>query len=423
MKILMCNTFHYLRGGADRCFLDMIALLEAQGHEVIPFCMHHQKNLPSPYESYFVTEVDFPSLLSGSGIGGKLKVLERVVYSREAKRQIERLIEDTKPDIAHVHGIAHELSPSILPAIKQAGIPIVQTLHDYKLVCPNTNFVTQNRVCEACFGRRYYNVVRHRCKRNSLPASVLAGVEMYTHKAMQIYEKNVDTFISPSRFLKEKVAQHGIENQIVNIPNFLHLDRYVPNFEGENYFIFFGRLVETKGVRTLLEAMRQVKGADLYIAGTGELMPELKAYKEMHQLDHVHFLGFLSQDKLMPLLKNARFAVVPSEWYENYSMAILESMASGTPVVGAKIGGIPELVIEGETGVLFESGNANQLAQRINELLAEPEKTAVFAKNSRRFVEETNNPDRFYRSTMALYETLVTKEKPAKVLIRSYEGN
>ena len=416
MKILMCNTFNYLRGGADRCFLDMIALFEQRGHQVIPFCMHHEKNKPSPYENYFVSQIDFPSLLGkGSGINGKLKVLERVVYSREARQKIEQILEDTQPDIVHIHGIAHEISPSILPAIKKANVPVVQTLHDYKLVCPNTNFVTQNKICERCNGHRYYNVIKHRCKRNSLPASVLAGIEMYSHKMMKIYEKNMDAFISPSLFLKQKLKQHGIEIALFKFPNFLHVDSYKPDFDSENYFVFFGRLVETKGIRTLLKAMRQIKEADLYVAGTGDLMPELEAYKAEHHLDNVHFLGYLSQDKLMPLIKNARFTVVPSEWYENYSMAILESMASGTPVLGAKIGGNPEMVIDGQTGALFEPGNDEELAQKIAYLLNNRAVVQNLAKGARDFIEKTNNPQRFYESTMNLYRDYGSLEEPSSV--------
>ncbi len=414
MKILMCNTFNYLRGGADRCFLDMIALFEQQGHEVIPFCMHHEKNQSSPYEKYFVSEVDFPSLLGkGGGISGKLKVAERVIYSREAKQKIEQIIADTKPDLVHIHGIAHEISPSILTAIKQANLPVFQTLHDYKLVCPNTNFVTNNQVCERCKGNRFYNVMKHKCKRGSFPASVLAGIEMYAHKMTGIYEKNMDAFVSPSLFLKNKLQEHGIQNRIERIPNFLHVDTYEPNFDSENYFVFFGRIVETKGVRTLIHAMRNIKGADLYVAGTGDLLPELEAYKAKHELNNVHFLGYLGQDKLMPLLKNARFVVVPSEWYENYSMAILESMASGTPVVGAKIGGIPELVIEGETGLLFESGNSDELSDKINQLIGNPALARQLAIGSRQFVEETNNPQRFYEATMNLYQDYISLKMPA----------
>lgn len=170
------------------------------------------------------------------------------VRSATPKQKIERLIKDLRPDIAHIHGIAHETSPSILPVLKQADYPIVQTLHDYKLLCPNTNFTNRLGVCEACKGHRYYNVVRYRCKHESLAASLLAGIEMYTHKLLQIYENNVDLFITPSQFLKNKVHEYGIRNPVVQLPNFIDVEKIQPYSNPENYFVYCGRLVALKGI-------------------------------------------------------------------------------------------------------------------------------------------------------------------------------
>ena len=407
MKVLMINTFNYMRGGAERCFLELINLLEENGHQVIKFCMHHERNEPSQYEPYFISHIDFPSELKNGGIKGKARVFERVIYSREAKQNIEKLIRETQPDIAHIHGIAHEISPSILPAIKKYNIPVIQTLHDYKLICPNTNFVSNDKVCEQCKGHRYYNVVKNRCKRGSLPASVLSGVELYLHKISQIYERNVDVFISPSQFLKEKVESFGIQNKIVNIPNFINLEGFTPCYEPDDYFVFFGRLVSTKGIQTLLKAMRQVKQSKLLVAGSGELESQLKQYCQDNQITNVEFLGYLSTDKIIPLLQKARFVMMPSEWYENYSMAVLESFACGTPVLGAKMGGIPEQVIEGQTGLLFESGNAEEMASKINYMLDHPGEAISMAKNARKFVEENNAPASHYQQTISLYQQLL----------------
>ncbi|MEZ4620953.1 MAG: glycosyltransferase [Caldilineaceae bacterium] len=374
MRILMCNSFYYLRGGAERCFFDLMALLEERGHEVIPFSMAHPNNFPSPYDEHFVSYMDFPTQLAGeAGLTGKLAVAERVIFSREARAKIRRLIEATKPDIAHIHGIAHETSPSILGPIKAAGIPIVQTLHDYKLLCPNTSFVAQGQICESCKGHTYYNVVRQRCKRGSLSASLLAAVEMYVHKTFQLYERHVDTFISPSRFLQEKVAEFGIRNPVVNIPNFLHVDTIVPDYEPEDYFVYSGRLVDVKGIWTLMRAMRTVQRSHLYIAGHGELEAPLRAYVAEHSMQNVTFVGHLNTDALMTLVRQARFAVAPSEWYENYPMSVLEAMACGTPVIGAAMGGIPEIVRDGENGLLFAAGNVDELTAKIHYLLDNPE--------------------------------------------------
>ena len=403
----MCNTFHYLRGGAERCFLDLTALLIANGHEVIPFSMDNEKNYDSQYSDYFVSYIDFPSLLNGrSGIKRKFDIAERVIYSREANRNITQLISDTRPDIVHIHGIAHEISPSILPAIKKANIPIVQTLHDYKLLCPNTNFVSQNHVCEQCKGHRYYNVIRNRCKRGSLGASILAGVEMYTHKAMQIYERNVDVFISPSKFLQGKVKEYGIKNEVAHIPNFINIESFTPCYQPENYFLFFGRLAKVKGVMTLLKAMRQVKRSQLLIAGTGELQASLDAYVQEQNITNVTFLGYQTTEKIIPLIQKAAFSVIPSEWYENYSMSVIESLACGTPVVGANIGGIPELVIDNQTGLLFDSGNADQLARNIQFMVDNPELASEMGKNGRKLVETINTPEKHYQETIEIYRRL-----------------
>ncbi|KAA3656186.1 MAG: glycosyltransferase family 1 protein [Chloroflexi bacterium] len=409
----MCNTFYYLKGGSERCFLDLSALLVANGHEVIPFCMDNERNFDSPYADYFVSYIDFPSQLNGrAGLKGKLRVGERVIYSREARRNIEKLIADTQPDIAHIHGIAHEISPSILPAIKKAGIPIVQTLHDFKLLCPNTNFLSQEHVCEQCKGHRYYNVVKNRCKRGSLSASILAGVEMYTHKISQIYERNTDVFIAPSKFLQRKVKEFGIKNEVINIPNFINPNSFTPCFEPENYFFFFGRLTKIKGVTTLLEAMRQIKTSHLYVAGSGELHDPLLAYANEHTIKNITFLGFQTTEKLIPRIQKAAFSIISSECYENYPMSVLESLACGTPVIGASIGGIPELVKDGETGLLFEAGNADDLAQKIQYLLDNRQLAIEMGRNGRKLVEANNNPETHYQATMDIYQRLSKNRLP-----------
>lgn len=410
MRILMCNSYYYIRGGAERCFFDLTTLLEQHGHEVVPFSMQHERNYPTPYDKYFLSNIDFPQMLAkGGGLIDKLKTAERVIYSREARQKIERLIEDTQPDIAHIHGIAHETSPSILPAIKAAGIPVVQTLHDYKLLCPNTSFVSNGQICERCKVHRYYNAIRYRCKRGSLGASFLASMELYIHKAFQVYERNVDAFIAPSNFLANKMREYGVQNYLVQIPNFIDVDSFECRYTFENYVVYVGRLDRLKGIQTLLEAMLDVRRSHLYIAGSGDAMveTELRTFVKEHKLDNVTFLGHLDRSELLPLVQHAACVIVPSQSYENYPMSALEALASGTPVIGARIGGIPEIVIDGETGLLFESGNAESLSDSINILLDDPNRVVQMGRNGRRRVEEINHPDRHYAQTMALYTGLL----------------
>jgi glycosyltransferase involved in cell wall biosynthesis len=408
MKILMCNSFYYLRGGAERCFFDLSDLLRANGHEVIPFSMHHERNLPTPYSDYFLSKVDYPSLLKkGSTIPEKFYAAQRVIYSSEARQKIERLIADCKPDIAHVHGIAAEISPSILPAIKKAGIPLVQTLHDYRLICPNTNFVSQGTVCERCKRHKYYNVVLRRCKRDSLSGSILAGMELSIHKLFQLYENNVDIFITPSRFLREKLVEYGIKNKIFHLPNFVDVDRFFPEYTPENYFAYYGRLEKIKGVLTLLQAMKLIPDAHLYIAGRGDAEEEIKHFIAKFDLNNVTLVGHLAAEDLIPLIQHAAFTVVPSEWYENYSMSVIESLALGTPVIGSRIGGIPEQIRDGVNGLLFKPGDHEELAQKIRFMLDNRQKVIEMGRNGRKQVESVNSPQQHYQQTIAIYHQLM----------------
>ena len=407
MKILLCNSFYYQRGGAERCYFDLIDVLERNGHEVVPFAMHHPMNLPSKYSDYFISHIDFPTQMgNGSGLKAKLNAVGRVLYSREAHTNIQRLITDTKPDIAHIHGIAHETSPSILPALKKVGIPVVQTLHDYKLICPNTSFVSHNQICERCKGHRYYNVVRYRCKRGSMAGSLLAGVELYVHKLLQIYERNVDVFIAPSQFLEAKMKEHGIHNRIEHIPNAIQVDMFEPCYDPSDYFVFLGRLVDGKGVTTLFDALLDVPDANLHVIGDGELKNSLEAFATQNNLN-VTFHGHQSRENLIPLLQNASFSILPSKWYENYPMTILESFACGTPVIGANSSGIAELIEHQTNGLLFEPNDAADLAQQIRWMLSNPSKIIRMGKSGRKQVEINNNLDTYYNRTVSLYNSLL----------------
>ena len=415
MRILMVNSFNYLRGGAERCCFDLSALLEANGHQVIPFSMAHPRNVPSPYDDYFVSHIDFPTELRQPGLGPKLNVAERILYSREAKRKIGQLVADTRPDLVHIHGFIHEMSTSILPALKKAGLPVVQTLHDYKIVCPNTTFISNESVCERCQGHRYYNIALHRCKRDSRVASILAGAEMYFHELFRLYQPNIDIFISPSAFLAHKVSEHGVSKPIVTIPNFIDPAQFRPHYEPDNYFLYAGRLARPKGILTLLEAMRQADvTAELRIAGAGDMESELRDFAARYGLSNVRFLGHLDTAELTHTMQHALCTVQPSEWYENYSMTVIESLACGTPVVGAAIGGIPEQVRDGVNGLLFEPGNATQLAEKLRYLHARREQAIEMGRAGRRQVELINGPAAHYEQTMRVYERLAPRPAPTR---------
>jgi len=362
MKLLVVNKFYFLRGGSERYIFELNKVLEKNGFTVIPFSMKDEKNFQTKYSQYFVGNIDFQNKLS---LIDRLRSVFRILYSFEARKNILELIENAKPDLAHIHNIAHQISPSILPALKKRGIPVVQTLHDFKLVCPSYLFYTRGKPCEECKKNKFYKAIVNKCIKNSFSGSFLIAMEMYFHKMTKIYN-NIDIFITPSLFMKRKLEEFGIyTNKLVHIPNFVLAESFSPNYDFEDYFIYFGRLSEEKGVMTLLKAVERNWKIKLLIVGEGVLEDELKRYAEKKGLKNVIFKGYKSGSEFQNLIRNAMFTILPSECYENCPISILESFAMGKPVIGANIGGIPELINEGSDGLLFESGNAADLNDKI----------------------------------------------------------
>ena len=401
MNLLVINKFYFMRGGCERYIFELNKILERNGVNIIPFAMENDKNYPTEYSRYFVSNIDFQKKLEYLT---KIKSVGRVMYSFEARKNISRLIDDFKPDIAHVHNIAHQISPSILPVLKKRGIPIVQTLHDFKLICPSYLFYAHNKPCEKCKKNKFYEAILNKCIKNSLSGSILIAIEMYFHKIIRIYD-NVDVFITPSLFMKNKLEEFGVNpEKLIHIPNFVPVESFAPNYDFEDYFIYFGRLSEEKGVRTLLKAMERSWKTKLLIVGDGVLKNELEKYAEKNSLTNVIFTGYKSGSELSNLIKNAMFTIVPSECYENCPMTVLESFSIGKPVIGANIGGIPELISECFDGLLFESANEEDLRNKILYLLSNRTKIKEMGKNGREKVEKLYNVDFHYQRINNLYQ-------------------
>ena len=342
--LLTVNNYHYPRGGAEVVFLEQNRLFENNGYEVVPFCMTHPDNLSSPYSDYFVDEIEFGS--NYSLLESALRV-PKVIYSREAQKKLNRLIDKMQPDAAQLHNIYHHISPSILSTLKSRNIPVVMTLHDLKLACPSYKMLASDGICERCKGGKLHNVIRHRCVKNSLALSAVVYLESSLHRMLGTYEKCVDKFIVPSQFFKTKLAEWGVDSsRMVHIPNFVDAQAFEPGDSAGSYFLYFGRLAPEKGVGTLLEAAVAADVA-LKLVGTGPEEDNLKATAERLGAN-VEFCGYQTGADLHRLVREARAVVLPSEWYENGPMSVLESYALGTPVLGADIGGIPEMIRDGD---------------------------------------------------------------------------
>lgn len=403
MKVLLINKFYYLKGGAEKHFFDLKTLLERHGHTVVVFAMRDEKNLPSPHAQYFVSHVEFDRVrFNWQG----LRTAGRMLWSFEARRRLQKLIDVEKPDIAHIHNIYHQLSPSILPVLKRNHIPVVQTLHDYKLISPNYAMFDHGEICERSKGWRFDRTIWHRCVKNSIVASTLAALEMTLHKLMRVYEKNVDVFISPSKFLMGKVKEWQTHvKRITYLPNFIDtVEETLPAQTGD-YFLFFGRLSEEKGLSILLHAMRGIE-IPLKIAGSGPDEARLRRQVAELQLKNVEFLGFTSGDELRQLIRGSRAVLLPAQWYENCPLVIQEAYQQGRPVIGSLIGGIPEFIKDGETGILCEADKVDQWHDALQRYVDHPEAAAHAGVQAQEYVRQFSS-ERYYRRLMEIYESVV----------------
>jgi len=403
LKLLSLNTYHYRRGGSDAVFFDHDRLFQDAGWETAVFTMHHPQNESSPWSDYFADELEFGHAYS---LRQKLLMAGKVVYSWEARTKLGRLLDNFAADVAHVHCIYHHLSPSVLSLLHERGIPTVMTAHDLKLACPAYKMLNKHGICEKCKNGNLLHVIKNRCIHDSLITSTVVAVESAIHKSLGMYKNNLDRVVTPSIFFREKLIEWGWDpGKLTYIPNFIDANQYAPQYEPGDYFLYFGRLAPEKGVDTLIKAALAA-GVKLRIAGTGPFEAELRALLPGNS-EQVEFLGFCRGEKLWSLIREARAIVLPSQWYENAPISILEAYASGKPVIGAHIGGIPEMLQEGETGFLFESGNVSDLAGKLEAIRDTPNhRVSEMGRAARRYVRATFTAERYFNDMLTLYKSL-----------------
>ena len=365
MKVLLIDVYNFNKGGAETVCFNTGKMLEEHGHKVVYFTLKWENNNPSPYSKYFPESKETRR--------GPLKQVKNMInyfYHFEAAHKIEKLILDERPDIAHIHLMWGQITPSIFPVLKKYNIPILFTVHDYRIVCPAYTFRNgKGQICEECQGKHFYKCFSNTCTKGNKLMSAVMAVEQYFRNAFFNPAMNIDGFIYVSNFAKE--IQERYMPAVKSIPNIVlynfstSIVKQSKTMPTEKYFLFFGRLSYEKGVKTLLEAFEKLPECKLKIVGTGPLEADLKQMKDTRKMENVEFIGYKTGKELSDLVAGAYFVVVPSEWYENNPMTIIEAYSVGTPVIGASIGGIPEIVVDSKTGFQFESGNAGDLKNKI----------------------------------------------------------
>lgn len=397
MRILMINKFLYPNGGSETYIFKLGDYLKSQGHEVQYFGMEHKGRCVGNRVNAYTSDMDF----HGGSKLAKLTYPLKTIYSSEARKKLGLVLNDFKPDVCHLNNFNYQLTPSIILEIQKwrkegNKCRIVFTAHDYQLVCPNhmCNNPNTGENCEKCLGGHFLNCVKGKCIHGSTARSVIGMLEAEFWKRNGAYNY-IDTMICCSKFLKTKMDSNPLFAQkTIALHNFVDKVEWKDTCKKE-YVLYFGRYSKEKGIETLIQVCKQLPDIPFVFAGTGPLESELSG------IPNVRNVGFQRGKALEKLIREARFSIYPSEWYENCPFSVMESQMYGTPVLGADIGGIPELIEAGKTGTLFESGNANDLKEKIQTLWSDRALTDQYMENCKSIRFDTIED--YYKKLIPIY--------------------
>lgn len=404
MKILLVNKYHYLRGGAERAYFDTASILTERGHSVAFFSMEHPKNQSTPWSKFFVSGVEYGDSDTMS-LMQKIRTAGRIIWNREAYRKMLALIDEFHPDVAHLHNIYHQLSPSVIWALKKRGIPILMTLHDYKLISPNYSLFVRGKIWNHGSGWR---CLLDRCVKDSFAKSFVCALEKWLHDMIDSYQL-VDIFIAPSHFLVEKFHEFGWKQEIRVVPQpvvSIEEKEMSGGAISSERHLFFGRLSKEKDIETILRAFAVLPAEEhIDIVGDGPDLERLESIRvELRLGDRVRFLGAKYGEDLNGMIARAKSVILSSAWYENMPFVLLESLLAGKIVIAARMGGIPERIRDGENGLLFDAGDAKSLSEKI--LLLETIDRGEMSRQARESMADISAKQ--YGDTIeALYKELV----------------
>ena len=402
MKILLVNKFHWNKGGSEKYYFELGQLLKQHGHEVAYFSMEDEKNIKTGAKEYFVPKFDLNN-------SSKLKALN-VIYNGKNKKIMEKALDDFKPDIVHLNNFQRQLSASIIKPCKKRKIPVVFTAHDLQSVCPAITMMDMNKkTCELCVKGNYINCIKKSCNKGSKLKSIIGALEAYYYRLSKIYFKKIDAIITPTQFYKEMLIKDGISaDKIFKIHNFLYLSDYKKRkVKSEKNVLYIGRLSKEKGINNLIDAFQNINDFSLYILGDG---PEKDSIKEkIKNKKNIILKGFVNPEKVREYVAKSSLVVVPSTWYENGSYVAMESLALGKCVLGANIGGIPEIVIDNETGRLYKHDSVEELNKKIIDLLNNKKRLEEYGSNGKLYIEKEFSSEGHYKQLIDLYEKLLKK--------------
>jgi glycosyltransferase involved in cell wall biosynthesis len=402
-KILIVNTRHFYGGGDSTYSFNLADLLSSHGHETAFFAMKDTRNLSDPNDDLFTSAIDFRDLNQHKNVRNGVKVFSRTIYSAEARHNFARLLDRFSPDIIHLQNFLGHLTISILYEARLRGLPVVWTLHDYYLACPNAHFLIDRtgEICEACRGQYFYKAISTRCKKDSLLASAMAALVAYCNRWMGILNK-IDAYLTPSDFLRNKMLPIGLnEDKVHHVPLFIPRNKFWDGENNQGYFLFLGKLEAIKGIEILIEAARRVNDVKLLIAGS---IDETQADRLLDRLPmNAKYIGMKHGQELIDLIHNAFTVVLPSIWYENQPFSILEAFAAGKPVIASDLGGMTELVSHKERGLLIKPADPQPLAEAFQWAFTNQKLMMEMGKNAREYALQNHSQEVHYQSLMSIY--------------------
>lgn len=389
MKVLIIHNHYLEKGGEDEVVSAEARLLEEHGHKVI---LYEKSNEHIKKLSFFKRLIF---------------IMLELNFSKPVYKEIKEIIRKEKPDIAHVHNIFICITPSVYFALKEENVPIVQSLHNYRFFCLKGTFFTKGKVCEKCKDKQFLNAVIRKCWKNSFVLSCLLAKLLYKSGT---FFKSIDSFIVLSKFSIDKFIEFGLEKQKIYLKtNFLTVESELNN-QDCNYALFVGRLVDYKGIKTLMEAFKISPSFKLKIIGDGPMRRDVCSVISLHK--NIEWLGKLEKDLVFEVIKKSSFVIFPSECYETMGVVIIESFVFSKPVIASNLGAAKELVSDGVNGILFEPGNAHDLAAKVSYLFSHKTERIKMGENARKICLELFDKERNYNDLMSIYtETINSKEK------------
>ncbi|MBU1862628.1 MAG: glycosyltransferase family 4 protein [Candidatus Omnitrophica bacterium] len=397
MKILFVHNYYQTPGGEDIVLKNEEVLFKSYGHAVTYYTRHNDE----------IKQYTFWQ---------KIKFFYQTIYSVKTCREVSKLIDENKPDVALVSNVFPLISPSVYDCLKKNNIPIVQLVQNQRFLCPSGLFFVNGMICERCKSGGVWNCVLRKCYKKSYALSILYALTILIHRVFKTFQRNIDIFITSNHFFRNKLIEGGFPaEKIVVEGNGIRMNALSQKTRPGDYAVYMGRISAEKGLLTLLKAYKKLPHRKLVIMGSGDFETQLQMYISQNNMANVDMKGFISGDSRFDFIRNARFTILPTECYENFGMSVLESFAVGTPVIVSNIGGLPELVIEGKNGLLFEPGNVDDLTQKIDYLCENDSIMIEMSNYARQYVDDTYRADKHYERLTTIFNKAIATARPTTV--------